>query len=61
MDYLLEIGVEELPARLADQVIDQLQKSGEKMLQENRIGFAEISVYTTPRRMTCLLYTSRCV
>ena len=52
MDYLLEIGVEELPARLADQVIDQLQKSGEKMLQENRIGFAEISVYTTPRRMT---------
>ena len=53
MDYLLEIGVEELPARLADQVIDQLQKSGEKMLQENRMSvFAEISVYTTPRRMT---------
>ncbi|MFY9271709.1 MAG: glycine--tRNA ligase subunit beta [Thermacetogeniaceae bacterium] len=52
MDYLLEIGVEELPARLADQVIDQLQKSGEKLLQENRVGFAEISVYTTPRRMT---------
>lgn len=52
MDYLLEIGVEELPARLADQVIDQLQRSGDNMLKENRIGYADLSVYTTPRRMT---------
>lgn len=52
MDYLLEIGVEELPARLADQVIDQLQNSGAKLLQENRISFDKISVYTTPRRLT---------
>ncbi|CEO88358.1 Glycine--tRNA ligase beta subunit (Part 1) [Syntrophaceticus schinkii] len=52
MDYLLEIGVEELPARLAEQLIDQLQQAGEKMLKENRIDFERVAAFTTPRRMT---------
>ena len=52
MDYLLEVGVEELPARLAEHLIDQLQQSGEKMLKENRIGFESVAAFTTPRRMT---------
>lgn len=52
MDYLLEIGVEELPARLVEPLIDQLQQSGEKMLCDNRIEFERVAVYSTPRRMT---------
>lgn len=52
MDYLLEIGVEEFPARLAEQLVGQLQSSGKKMLQENRIGFERVAAFVTPRRMT---------
>jgi glycyl-tRNA synthetase beta chain len=51
MDYLLEIGVEELPARLARPVLTQFKELGEKMLQENRVGFESVAVYSTPRRI----------
>lgn len=55
MDYLLEIGVEELPARLASPVLTQFRELGERMLQENRIGFESVRVYSTPRRITLFI------
>jgi glycyl-tRNA synthetase beta chain len=55
MDYLLEIGVEELPARLAGPLVAQFRELGERMLQENRIAFEEVRVYSTPRRITLLV------
>ena len=51
MDYLLEIGVEELPARLASPLLGQMQTAGEKMLNENRIGFEKVSIFSSPRRI----------
>jgi glycyl-tRNA synthetase beta chain len=52
MDYLLEIGVEELPARLASPLLGQMQTAGEKMLRENRLDFEKVSVFSSPRRIT---------
>lgn len=52
MDYLLEIGVEELPARLAGPLLVQTQAACEKMLRENRLEFEKVSVFSSPRRIT---------
>ncbi|MGB9792278.1 MAG: glycine--tRNA ligase subunit beta [Thermacetogeniaceae bacterium] len=51
MDLLLEIGTEELPARLVRSALDQLQESGEEMLKTNRINYQRLRVYSTPRRL----------
>lgn len=51
MDLLLEIGTEELPARLVGQVLVQLEEAAEKLLQEQRIDYNRLAVYSTPRRL----------
>ena len=51
-DFLLEIGVEELPARFLDPALAQLYKLTGQILQENRLGYGEISTCGTPRRIT---------
>ncbi|MGM0395431.1 MAG: glycine--tRNA ligase subunit beta [Bacillota bacterium] len=50
--FLLEIGVEELPARYIGNAIEQLKENTEKMLKDERIKFESISTYSTPRRLT---------
>lgn len=50
-DFLLEIGTEELPAKFAPGVLQQLEDKARKQLQELRLDFSELKVYTTPRRM----------
>src|SRR6478672_1555665 len=54
-DFLLEIGTEELPAKFAPGVLQQLEEKARKQLQELRLDFSELKVYTTPRRMTVLI------
>lgn len=54
-NYLLEIGTEELPARLVGDGLDQLKNNCIKILSEQGIGFGKIQVYSTPRRMTLIL------
>lgn len=54
-DLLLEIGLEEVPARFVRGAIDQLQDKISKWLQESRIGFGEVKAYATPRRLTVLV------
>lgn len=53
--YLLEIGVEELPARYASSTLTQMKNYTEKLLNEERIPFESISVYSTPRRLVLLV------
>lgn len=53
--YLLEIGVEELPARFINGALKQLKENCEKMLAEERIGFGQITTYATPRRLTMII------
>lgn len=50
-DFLLEIGTEELPAKFAPGVLQQLEEKARKQLQELRLDFSELKAYTTPRRM----------
>lgn len=48
---LFEIGVEELPARLIENVETQLHRKTSEWLKKERISFDDINVYSTPRRL----------
>jgi len=50
-DLLLEIGLEEVPARFVRDAMDQLQQKFEKWLQEHRISYDSIQAFATPRRL----------
>ncbi len=54
-DFLLEIGVEELPARFLDPALAQLRKLTGQVLQDNRLGYEEIITCGTPRRITVFI------
>lgn len=53
-DLLLEIGTEEIPARMMSDILDQLQTLGEKLLSENRISFESVRAIGTPRRLALI-------
>ncbi len=53
--FLLEIGVEELPARFIDPALQQLEDMSRNMLTELRIAFGQIKAYGTPRRLALLI------
>lgn len=51
MNILLEIGMEEIPARFLKPALNDLEKNMKTYLKENRIVFEEIKTYGTPRRL----------
>lgn len=53
--YLLEIGVEEFPAKYISSTKGQFREKFEKVLDENEIKYDKISINTTPRRFSILL------
>src|SRR5699024_5987409 len=53
---LLEIGIEELPARFIDEAEKQLKDKTEKWLQDLHIEFDEIQSFSTPRRLAILIH-----
>ncbi|GBR73646.1 glycyl-tRNA synthetase subunit beta, partial [Candidatus Termititenax aidoneus] len=55
VDFLLEIGVEEIPARFVRSMLDSFDKAFRKLLQDNVLGFDKLSVYGTDRRIAVLL------
>ena len=52
--YLLEIGVEELPARYASGTLTQMKNYTEKLLKDERIPFEDMQLYSTDRKSTRL-------
>lgn len=50
-DYLLEIGMEEIPARFVLSLRDQLAERVEAFLEENRLSYTSIDRFATPRRL----------
>ena len=54
-NYLLEIGVEELPSRFVNMAIEQLYEKSKKLLIENEIAFEDVKVYATPRRLSLII------
>ncbi len=54
-NLLLEIGLEEMPARFITDSINQLASKVENWLNTNNIGFDTIKLYSTPRRLALLV------
>ena len=53
--YLLEVGVEEMPAHVVTKSIAQLHQRVANFLKEERIDFAQIQEFATPRRLALLI------
>ncbi|NLK43283.1 MAG: glycine--tRNA ligase subunit beta [Tissierellia bacterium] len=53
--YLLEIGVEELPARFIGDALNQLKESTISILEDERIKYENIKTFSTPRRLTIII------
>ncbi|MEY8538639.1 glycine--tRNA ligase subunit beta [Lactococcus muris] len=54
-NYLLEIGLEEMPAHLVTPAINQLAERLSDFLNENRLNFDLIRKFSTPRRLAVLV------
>ncbi len=54
-DLLLEIGLEEVPARFVRGAMNQLKDKMEKWLTDSRIEHGAVNVYATPRRIAVLI------
>ena len=50
-DFLIEIGTEEIPARFIAPALAELKEIAVKALEENRLSYAKVSSYGTPRRL----------
>lgn len=50
-DAVLEIGTEELPARLFPDLINIMAESAEHLLKEERVEYSSVGAYATPRRL----------
>lgn len=53
--YLLEIGVEELPAAYIGNALEQMKKNAIKLFKEEKVKYEDIEVYATPRRLTMIV------
>lgn len=53
--YLLEIGTEEIPARLVADALEQLKNNSIKILNDNKMIYEKVEVYSTPRRLTLII------
>ncbi len=54
-DLLLEIGLEEVPARFVRGAMEQLKEKTEKWLKDSRLSYDEVQAYATPRRLTVIV------
>jgi len=54
-DLLLEIGLEEMPARFIPGAVEQLKDKVEKWLVTERIGYTAVQSFATPRRLALLV------
>lgn len=54
-NYLLEIGLEEIPAHLVTPSINQLAERIKAFLNENRLKFDKIIKFSTPRRLALIV------
>ncbi|MHB8215583.1 MAG: glycine--tRNA ligase subunit beta [Candidatus Sulfotelmatobacter sp.] len=53
-DFLLEIGCEEIPARMIDAASQELRERVTAMLNRERLAAREVTYFDTPRRLTVM-------
>src|ERR1035438_6246965 len=54
-DFLLEIGTEEIPARMIDSAREELaRRVGDLLLRERLVDIPTLQTYSTPRRLAIL-------
>ena len=53
-DFLLEIGCEEIPARMIDAASQELRERVSALLKRERLDAGEITIFDTPRRLAVL-------
>ena len=53
--YLLEIGLEEMPAGMILPAMEQLKKAAEKSLESNQLQSAKVLPFSSPRRLAMLI------
>jgi len=56
MDFLLEIGTEELPARFVASTVTQLEELGGETLRSHRITYQRLAGFATPRRLALYVW-----
>lgn len=54
-NFLLEIGLEDMPAHVVTPSVEQLKKRVADYLKEQRISFADINMFATPRRLAVIV------
>ena len=54
-DFLLEIGMEEIPARYILDASQQLSSKLQNLLKEQNIAFGKVHAFSTPRRLAVLI------
>ncbi|WP_100398310.1 glycine--tRNA ligase subunit beta [Bacillus sp. FJAT-44742] len=54
-DFLLEIGLEEMPARFVTGAMYQLKEKVSDWLNEQRLEFSEVQAFSTPRRLAVVV------
>ena len=54
-DLLLEIGLEEVPAKFMPPALAELKQMAETQLNEQRISYDEVVTYGTPRRIALVV------
>ena len=54
-NFLLEIGLEEMPAHVVLPSMNQLKEKCEKFLNEQHLEFQTIKAYSTPRRLALVV------
>lgn len=53
-DFLLEIGTEEMPAKLMPGLLAGLEGRARDLLEASRLSYSDVRVYGTPRRLAVL-------
>ena len=49
--YLLEIGLEEMPAQMILPAVEQLKSLAQKTCEKHRLNFNDLKTYSSPRRL----------
>jgi glycyl-tRNA synthetase beta chain len=53
--YLLEIGLEEMPAQMILPAVEQLKSLAQKTCEQHQLSLSDIQTFSTPRRLAILL------